>query len=189
MALILLLIACAAPLLAPLMMRLTVLPRTYSDVSRVHKTSTAVILGASVVNGEPSPVLAARADGAVALFRAGKVEQILITGDGVAQDYDEVEAVSKYLAKAEIPPERILLDTKGLDTYASIYHAVTSYGIESMTIVTQDFHLPRALFIARFLGADAYGLKADEGGSLNDYLREIPASYKALYDLLFRRSI
>jgi SanA protein len=96
--------------------------------------------------------------------------------------------VRNYLLQAGIPAEDIFLDHAGFDTYSSMYRAKAVFEAESVIVVTQDFHLPRALFIARRLGLDAYGVVAEGGErSLYDYLREVPASLKALVDIALRR--
>ena len=136
--------------------------------------------------GEPSPALARRADAAILLYREKKVQHILVTGDSVT--HDEVTPVRNYLIAKGIPESDIFLDTLGLDTYSSMYRARSVFGADSIIIVTQDFHLPRALFIARLLGIESHGVIAEGATSdLGSYVREIPASLKAIVDLLMRR--
>jgi len=147
-----------------------------------------MVLGASVVRGAPSPILRARADAAIALYKAEKVQKILVTGDNGALSHDEVTPVRKYLLDAGIPAGDIFLDHAGFDTYSSMYRARDVFAVDSMIIVTQDFHLPRAVFLARHLGLTAYGFVADGGeGKVYSYLREVPASVKALGNLLVGR--
>jgi len=186
---ILLLLLAIGLITTPLVMRQAVLPFTYtaSSIAQVPTTEVAVILGASVLNGKPSAILAARADMAIALYNIGKVSKILITGDNGALNHDEVTPVRRYLLNAGIPEDDIFLDHAGFDTYSSMYRARDVFAAQSMTIVTQDFHLPRALFIARHLGIPAYGVVAEGQGRPFDYFREIPASNKALLDILVRR--
>ncbi len=174
--------------LVPIGMRFDVEPFTYTNVGDVPKTEVAIVLGASVVNGEPSPVLAERADAAIALFNAGKVSKILVSGDNGALTHDEVTPVRKYLLDAGIPADDIFLDHAGFDTYSSMFRARDVFLAQSATIVTQDFHLPRALWIARHLGLSAYGLETAGGGGTGwDYAREIPASDKALWNVFTHR--
>jgi SanA protein len=178
-------VACIA---VPLGMRVETLHSTYSSIDKVPVSDIAIILGASVINHKPSPVLAARADAAIALWHAGKVQKILVTGDSAQWSHDEVGPVRTYLMNAGIPQSQIFLDHSGFDTYSSIYRARAAFPSQSAVIVTQDFHLPRALFIAQSLGMKASGLDAAQGAADSyDYLREIPASDKALYDLVIRR--
>ncbi len=116
------------------------------------------------------------------------MSKILVTGDNGALSHDEVTPVRKYLLDAGIPAEDIFLDHAGFDTYSSMYRARAVFGAQTITITTQDFHLPRALWIARHLGLTAYGLAAPGGEiSLYDHVREIPASLKALWDVLTYR--
>jgi SanA protein len=169
-------------------MRIAMSGYMYTSLSSVPQTKAALILGASVRRGLPSPVLANRANAAIVLYKAGKVEKILVTGDNGQFDYDEVTPVRKYLVDAGVAEADIFLDHAGFDTYSSMYRARDVFGVESMTIVTQDFHMPRSLFLARHLGINAYGyLAPHEGGLVRTYLREIPASLKAYLDLFTRR--
>jgi SanA protein len=171
----------------PIMMRILVKSYTYTSFQNVPVTQVAIVLGASVVGHKPSPILAARADMAIQLYEAGKVSKILVTGDNGELSHDEVTPVREYLTAAGIPNDDIFLDHAGFDTYSSMYRALKVFDVTSATIVTQDFHLPRSLFIARNLGINAYGVVADGQGSWYDYLREIPASDKALTNLLTGR--
>jgi SanA protein len=160
---------------------------TYTRIDDVPKTDVAIVLGASVRAGQPSPVLEERAHAAVDLYFAGKVKKILVTGDDSALSHDEVTPVRKYLLAAGVAPADIFLDHAGFDTYSSMYRAHAIFGATSATIVTQDFHLPRSLFLARSLGLSAYGFVAGGEGTGADYLREIPASIKALFDVIRHR--
>lgn len=169
-------------------MRFSVQRFMFTSVPGAPQTEVAMVLGASVAHGLPSPVLAARADVAIALYRAGKVGKILVTGDNGALSHDEVTPVRKYLLDAGIPAQDIFLDHAGFDTYSSMYRARDIFGARSITIATQDFHLPRALFIAHSLGLTAYGVIAQDGeNTAYGYVREIPASFKALLDIFTRR--
>lgn len=173
----------ALALIVPIWMRSVVSPYFYTAVYGTPKTDVVVVLGASVVRGAPSPVLAARADIAITLYREGKAGKILVTGDDAALSHDEVTPVRRYLLDAGIPPRDIFLDHAGFDTYSSLYRARDIFGARSLIIATQDFHLPRALWIARSLGLSAYGVVAPGAeASVFDYVREIPASLKALWD-------
>ncbi len=185
---IVLLGALALVLIVPLLMQLSVANHTYNSVEMVPEAEVAIVLGASVVRGKPSPVLAARANEAIELYQKGKVKKILVTGDSGALSHDEVTPVRDYLLAAGIPAEDIFLDHAGFDTYSSMYRARAVFGAETATIVTQNFHLPRALFLARAVGIEASGVAARGGeNSLDSYVREIPASWKALIDLAFNR--
>ncbi len=161
----------------------------FKSVDALPNTQVALVLGASVTaSGQLSPILQARADQAIALFNAGKVSRILVTGDNATLTHDEVDPVGKYLVAAGIPKEAIFLDHAGFDTYSSMYRARDVFGVTSVTIVSQAFHLPRAVFIAHALGLTAYASPAPADGLyFYNWLREIPASTKATYDILFAR--
>ena len=187
--LIAVLIALISMLLVPLAMRAIVTKNIYETPDDVPQTRAALVLGASVVRGKPSPVLEERAHTAVALYMMGKVSKILVTGDNGALTHDEVTPVRKYLTDAGVKSEDIFLDHAGFDTYSSMYRARDVFRADSLTIVTQDFHMPRAIFVARELGISAYGVVPERGqGDVYDYVREIPASMKALFDLATRRA-
>ena len=175
-------------LVVPLSMRMQIARDIYTSVDSVPHTEVAIVLGASVRGTMPSPVLAARANEAVALYQIGKVKKILVTGDDGALSYDEVTPVRTYLLAAGVAAEDIFLDHAGFDTYSSMYPARAVFGAESAAIVTQNFHLPRALFIARAVDISAVGVTARGGErAWQAYAREIPASWKALLDLVFHR--
>jgi SanA protein len=179
----------AYALLVPIVMRAAVAPYTHDTVESVPRSDVALVLGASVVRGAPSPVLAERADAAIALYRSGKVSKILVSGDSRVISHDEVTPVRKYLVAAGIRGEDIFLDHAGYDTYSSLYRARSVFLVGSLTIVTQDFHLPRALWIARRLGLNAQGVVAGGESSFSDNVRELLASQKALLDVFLDRQL
>ncbi|MDQ5955442.1 MAG: SanA protein [Patescibacteria group bacterium] len=149
-----------------------------------------LVLGASIKStGELSPVLKERADGALALYKAGVVQKILVSGDNATLQYNEVYPVGKYLLREGVPQHDIFLDYAGFDTYSSMYRAKYIFGVRSMVVASQRFHLPRALFIAERMGIDVVGF--DVSQQSDDYsqnaLREVPATIKALADLSMRR--
>lgn len=149
------------------------------------KAQVALVLGASVAsNGTLSPVMKERADRAATLYESGVVSKILVTGDNSTLQYDEVYPVGKYLLALGIPQQDIFLDYAGFDTYSSMYRARDVFGVRRLLVVSQQYHLPRALFIARALGLDAYGADASQGEKYFYYsVREIPASLKAALDI------
>ena len=161
----------------------------YNSIDALPSAQAALVLGASVTSGGAlSPVLKERADEAIVLYRARKVTKILVTGDNATLSHDEVDPVGKYMVAAGIPKQDIFLDHAGFDTYSSMYRARSVFEVRSMIVVSQPFHLPRAVFIAHALGLRAYGIGAGQGELfLYNDIREIPASVKAVYDLLFAR--
>ncbi|MBP9711359.1 MAG: YdcF family protein [Candidatus Pacebacteria bacterium] len=159
-----------------------------SSIEAAPSSTVVIVLGASVIKGEPSPVLQERAEAAFDLYHSGKVQKVLVTGDDSVPGFDEVTPVRKYLLDAGVAPEDIFLDHAGFDTYSSMYRAKEIFGVTDAIIVTQSFHMPRSVFIARTLGIEAYGIVAEERGDpIYNYSREWLASIKAAGDLLFKR--
>ena len=161
----------------------------YANTAVVPHAEVAIVLGASVTSeGQLSPILKERADKAFELYQKGLVNKLLVTGDNSTLSHDEVDPVAKYLVALGARPQDVFLDHAGFDTYSSMYRAKELFGVTSATVVSQSFHLPRAIYIARRVGIDAYGAEADPGGvSLFNYLREIPATLKAMWDVAFNR--
>ncbi len=158
-------------------------------IAEVPHTDSAVILGASTLkNGSLSAVLKHRVDTAIELYEKKKVNKILVTGDNGTLSYNEVNPVRIYLLEKGIPDKDIFLDHAGFDTYSSMYRARDIFLAGRITIVTQSFHLPRAVYIARMLGMDAYGMSADKSEyKTRNYVREVFANVKAVMDLVLKR--
>jgi SanA protein len=160
-----------------------------NDTQEIPHTTVAVILGAAILrDGSLSSILKDRVNTAIQLYQEEKVDKILVTGDNGSVAYNEVNPVRTYLLTRGIPEVDIFLDHAGFDTYSSMYRARDIFLADSITIVTQSFHLPRSVFIARTLGINAYGMNADHGRyKLRNYTREIFADVKAVLDLTFKR--
>lgn len=181
-------VVAGAIVATPIYMDSATEPHIFDTVAEAPTSTVAIVLGASVVRGEPSPILQERAEVALNLYKAGKVGKILVTGDDSVPGFDEVSPVRRYLESEGVEAEDIFLDHAGFDTYSSMYRARDVFAVKDAIIVTQAFHLPRAVFIARALGLDASGVVADQRGNATyNYLREVPASVKAALDLMFTR--
>ena len=152
-------------------------------------TQTALVLGAGLLsNGDLSTIFKDRIDTALSLYKNGNVKKILITGDDGTPFHNEVTPARNYLLEKGVASDNIFLDHAGFDTYSSMYRARDIFEVQSVTIITQSFHLPRAIFIARILGLEAYGTPADQNEySYKNNLRELLANVRALYDLLRNR--
>ena len=161
----------------------------YNELALVPHTSVALIPGAAILrDGSLSPVLKDRVDAALRLYQAGKADNILVSGDNGTTTYNEVNPVRIYLVESGVPLQHIYLDHAGFDTYSSMYRAKEIFRVGSTTIITQSFHLPRAVYVARHIGIIAYGYNADDGHYLlKNYIRELFADVKTLLDLSWER--
>lgn len=159
---------------------------------QVKPAQVALVFGAYVLpNGTPSAAVEDRLLTALELYQGGKVQKFLITGDHGHDDYDEVNAMKNYLEKKGIPKKDIFLDHAGFDTYQSLVRARDVFGVKDTILVTQEFHLPRALYIAQALGLQAEGVTADRRNLLNLQameLREVGARLKAFAEVSVGRS-
>jgi SanA protein len=157
------------------------------------KGKTAIVFGAGLYrDGSPSAVLRDRVQTAAELYKAGKVEKILMSGDNSTLNYNEPGAMQKYAIQLGIPEEAIVLDYAGRRTYDTCYRAKSIFEISDATLVTQDYHLPRAIFICKVLGIKTIGVSADRRSyRLGTYiywrLREIPATFTAFLDVYLRK--
>jgi len=151
-----------------------------------------IVLGARVIGASKvSDIYADRLQMGVNLYKNGKIEKILVSGDHGQVDYDEVNAGKDYLVNQGIPKSDIFLDHAGFDTYDSIYRAKKIFGINRALVITQNFHLPRALYFSKALGIDALGCGADlhEYQNMNSMkFREIFARVKAWFSITFKAS-
>ena len=151
------------------------------------QAKVAIVLGARVMaDGSPSAMLADRLATGVALYKLGKVRKLLLSGDHGQTTYDEVNAMRKYCLAQGVPDQDIFMDHAGFDTYETMYRARDVFKVTDCLVVTQGFHVPRAVYIARTLGLDATGVVADLRPYPNEWrfsLREWPARVKAYFQL------
>ncbi len=164
-------------------------PYIYTKSEGAPHAEAAVIPGAAIFpNGALSFVFKERADTAIRLYKAGKVSKILVSGDNSTVIHNEVNPVRNYLLENGVPDQDIFLDHAGFDTYSTMYRARDIFGVASILIATQAFHLPRSIFIARTLHITAYRVPADAHPSrLRNYIREMFANEKAIFDLVLHR--
>lgn len=160
-----------------------------TPIDELEHAPIAIVLGAKVkADGVPSDILRDRLLTAIDLYDRGLVDKLLLSGDDGQVEYDEVNAMRLFVLDHGVVPEDVFLDHAGFDTYDSMVRAREVFGVSSAIIVTQDFHLPRALYLARSEGIDVQGIAADRQtyvGILRYRVREIPASVKAVLNVLF----
>lgn len=164
--------------------------RVVADPRAVRPGGVAIVLGAGLAaGGSPSPYLRRRLDAAAELYAAGQVTTILASGDGVLASHDEPGAMRDWLLAHGVPDSAIVLDREGVDTTASCVRARTVFGVDRAVVITQDYHLRRALFSCRSAGIDAVGIGASAQSAkpvqaLWWHVREAPASVKAAWDAI-----
>lgn len=163
-------------------------PRLYS-VEESPARRVAIVFGAGLQrDGTPTPVLRDRVETAAQLYFAGKVEKLLMSGDNRFEYYNEPESMRQYALELGVPDEAIVLDYAGRRTYDTCYRAKAIFGLDDAILVTQGFHLPRALYLCNHLGMNGIGVASD-----NQYyrklsrlfwgLRELPATLTALWEV------
>lgn len=144
-----------------------------------------LILGAGLKpDGTPNLMLADRLNRGIELYKSGVAPKILVSGDNGQERYDEVNAMKEYCLEGGVPPEDIFMDHAGFSTYESIHRAASIFQVQSMVIVTQDYHLPRACYLAERMGIRYVGVAAtqvDYGGQQSREIREIAARCKDLF--------
>lgn len=148
-----------------------------------------IVLGAGVRNGSPSPMLQDRIDCGVALYMDGVAPKIIMSGDHGRKDYDEVNVMKAEAIEAGVPSEDVFMDHAGFSTYETIYRAKEIFGAKKVLIVTQKYHLFRALYIAREFGVEAYGVSADVRsyrGAIYREVREVLARNKDFVKCIFK---
>ena len=186
-------------LLAVATCTLALLPSTWlrlAEASRVRTVRTAppapvaLVFGAGLDgDGAPSAYLAHRLDAAVRLYTAGTVRALLVSGDNSRTSYDEPGAMRTYLVAHGVPRTKIVVDDAGFDTWSSCDRAKRVFGVDRADLVSQDFHIRRALALCSAAGIDAYGVGVAEPHDTTWYAggaREVLAAGKAALDVVVK---
>ena len=152
------------------------------EASEKKDVDCILVLGAGVrADGTPSKMLKDRLDKTIELYNSGVSETIIVSGDHRTKDYDEVNTMKNYLIDAGIPSECIFMDHGGLSTYDSMYRAKNIFSVKKAIIVTQKYHMYRAIYVAKSFGIDGYGVSAKEisySGQTKRSIRELLARIK-----------
>ena len=160
----------------------------YDDIKDVPSKSVAIVFGASVNPNVklPSDILRDRIVTAVDLYNNGKVEKIIMSGDNRVTHYNEPQVMQRYAHLLSVPEEDIVLDYAGRRTYDTCYRAKEIFQIDEAILVTQEYHLYRALYTCNALGLDSIGVSASRQeykGQFYYDLREIPATLLAMWQV------
>ena len=172
--------------------RVWVLSRTHRAMTTVENAPARpviIVFGAGLWrDGSPTPVLRDRVRTAADLYFSGKAQKLLLSGDNRFLNYNEPEAMRQYALSLGVPDEALVLDYAGRRTYDTCYRARAIFGVKSALVVTQKFHLPRAVYTCRAVGVDAVGVVADRRRYrtlpyIYWNLRELLATSRALLDV------
>ncbi len=162
--------------------------RMHAEIGSVPKRSVALVFGTSqyAPSGGPNAFFWGRIVAASELYKSGKVDCLLVSGDNSSADYNEARSMQLALMDEGVPPERIILDYAGFRTLDSVYRAKLVFGQSEFTVVTQGFQAERAIFLASGIGADVVAYVAPDvpfESAPGTYFREVPARVAALFDL------
>lgn len=163
---------------------------TVEKATGLQDVECILVLGCAVrPDGTPSAMLAERLDRGIELYEKGAAPKLLMSGDNGQVEYNEVVPMGNYALEKAVPSQDIFLDYAGFSTYESMYRAKEIFQAKKILIVTQKYHLHRALFIAKAMGLDAYGVACDTqvyAGQMNRDVREILARNKDFLTSIFK---
>jgi vancomycin permeability regulator SanA len=159
------------------------------DPASVPAVPVALVFGARVVGNRPTAFLVSRLDAAVSLYARHKVEVILVSGNDNGRGYDEPDVMRRYLVAHGVPARQVVVDHAGFDTWDTCVRARTVFGVDRAILVTQAFHVARAVALCRANGVTGYGVgigSASVGmeSTVYGYFREYFAASKAMWDVL-----
>ena len=144
----------------------------------------AIILGANIWGEHLSPMLEDRVLTGIRLYDDGATDRLLMSGDHGQEDYDEVNSMKRYAVTQGVPPDNIFMDHAGFSTYETMYRAKAVFQVERAIVVTQKYHLYRAIFLARAMGIEAWGVSADLRDYRNDLYNNARESLARVKDLV-----
>lgn len=155
---------------------------TEADAAALQNVDCIVVFGCQVrSDGTPSHMLEDRLKRAVSLYEDGAAPKLLMSGDHGTPEYDEVDAMKRYAVEAGIPSADVFMDHAGFSTYETIYRAKEIFGAKRIIVVTQQYHLYRAMYIAQAMDMEVYGVAADYrkySGQFSRDIREVLARVK-----------
>ena len=159
------------------------------ESSKLENIDCIIVLGAGIWGDKPSPMLEDRLKEAISLYNQNVSSKIIMSGDHGKKDYDEVNIMKEYAIEQGVRSEDIFMDHAGFSTYESMYRAKEVFEANKIVIVTQKYHLYRALYIAKQLGIEAYGVNSDPRkyvGATYREAREIIARDKDFVKCIFK---
>ena len=165
-------------------------PFCYRDLDRIPESEIGIVFGAGIRGDKPSKYLKDRLDAGIRLYEDQKVKKLLLSGDNGSRRYNELAVMKACCVENGVDSNFIFVDYAGFDTYSTLFRAKQVFKVEQAVLVTQNYHLDRAVFIGLQLGIDCLGYSANRGGYVGyqkNTIREYFASIKSFFDVLTDR--
>jgi len=162
----------------------------YYSIKRFPKNDVGIIFGAGINGNQPSKYLKDRLDAGIMLWKAKRINKILLSGDNGREEYDELTVMKNYCFNHGVDTTKIFIDYAGFDTYSTMYRAKHIFKIKKATLISQEYHLNRAIYIGNKLGIKSVGYSANKGEYLGyNYVcfREYGSIFKSFFDVLRNR--
>nr|WP_294926030.1 ElyC/SanA/YdcF family protein [uncultured Flavobacterium sp.] len=160
------------------------------SLRKFPKNDVGIIFGAGINGDQPSKYLKDRLDAGIFLYKAKRINKILLSGDNGSNEYDELTVMKNYCFKHGVDTTKIFIDYAGFDTYSTMYRAKHIFKIKKATLISQKYHLNRAVYIGQKLGIKSAGYSANKG-EYNGYkyvcFREYLSTFKSFFDVLRNR--
>ncbi|PWB24279.1 vancomycin high temperature exclusion protein [Flavobacterium sp. HTF] len=164
--------------------------RIYYSVKKFLKNDVGIIFGAGINGNQPSKYLKDRLDAGILLYKMKRINKILLSGDNGRDEYDELTVMKNYCYTHGVDTSKIFVDYAGFDTYSTMYRAKHIFKIKRATLISQKYHLNRAIYIGNKLGVKSVGFSANNGEYLGyNYVcfREYGSIFKSFFDVLRNR--
>jgi SanA protein len=164
--------------------------RIYYSVKKFPKNDVGIIFGAGINGDQPSKYLKDRLDAGILLYKMKRINKILLSGDNGRDEYDELTVMKNYCYRNGVDTTKIFVDYAGFDTYSTMYRAKHIFKIKRATLISQKYHLNRAIYIGNKLGVKSVGYSANNGEYLGyNYVscREYLSIFKSFFDVLRNR--
>lgn len=164
--------------------------RIYYSVKKASKNNIGIIFGAGINGDQPSKYLKDRLDAGILLYKMKRINKILLSGDNGNDEHDELTVMKKYCFNHGVDTTKIFIDYAGFDTYSTMYRAKHIFKIKRATLISQKYHLNRAIYIGNKLGIKSVGFSANKGEYSGYYyvtFREYLSIFKSFFDVLRNR--
>lgn len=164
--------------------------KIYYTVKKFPKNDVGIIFGAGINGNQPSKYLKDRLDAGILLYKMKRINKILLSGDNGRDEYDELTVMKNYCYNHGVDTTKIFVDYAGFDTYSTMYRAKHIFKIKKATLISQEYHLNRAIYIGQKLGIKSAGYSANSGeyhGYKYVCFREYGSIFKSFFDVLRNR--